>query len=1152
MPSILLEHRLRIRNAADTADLLVVSSVRGDTLPWLKEPPTGDGSALDPVTGKVQSGVYTGRIVDAITSGTNRVITSLYNDSTGRPQLGYRKAFWEFRENGGSWLTLSAGLLTKLSPASDIEWDVAVSEAMILEHQGTSFAPKTSLVTCTANASGGATSITVAALPFIIATGTILYFSGGVAATLTADAAAGATSIAVSALSGAVSSGESARATEPIAAFVVRWPNRGCILGGPVRGGIQIGATAQPDLGGWEVNVADSQGNDRWLQFRSGYGPPKFERKTNLSDVLIGQAVIDAADKFYVGYGTALPGSTQLRTIDETRLTRPWRSLVIELVGNGFYQPLQFARWNGADVGKDGRYRQIINGPVVQNGFFIRAPGLSVSGTIYRLRLFSAEVSEQSPIYWTGHPVDYMAALWDEQNITYDASAVSTVRDAIGRQRRISVRKTTTVEMGTELEQMCYGPFGIGVRMSSTGALQPFVSRIFASAAPSVVITDADVVQQTTRIGELDTAPSIRRVVLKQQRIVRSQDAAQPSLLGAIPSPYLAEASKALDGFLVQDEEIRRENGDAFAIGQTEQTYDVPGMIHLLNQESDAAGFTDQLAKEIFDRRGRGVVKGSTTAIRGGSGDSLSLGDELLINVKQLPNKNKRYIDDNTVGARRMQVVRITPTTIGKEIDLEDSGANAAAVVTLPTLSIAASSDLPRTVAELTITNAATLNAAGLGARVRLATVPSSSPLIPDYTDFVAYLPGQIPAGAIRLPATTAGYIVFAIARSEQVGSQPSAYTSAVSVTLSAMNPPTSVTVTPSGSDGSKATVAWTIGSGMTDMLTDIFLRAQGDPFSNAVRRFTVEAGSVQYVLEGLTPSALYTASVQHRDRLTGDVSTLVDVNFTAGGTTRTLRPPVLPNFFTGKLDLTGAPVTDGTYGLAVSAVEMPGRVEFYEAVETSVGSGTYGTAASVALAASVQGDWTVYQNTAPNDGLRRQVKARHVQDGATASSFTVVAAGQPWGTPSLLPKIAPTFVFDRFRCRLKKSGVQSIPNNTLQAVAFDLEDYDVGGLHDTVTNNSRITIPTGGGGRLWQFQGIVGWANNADTTQRQMSIYKNGLSLVDGIRVSAINGNTTLLNLSWSDIPVDTDYYELIVWQNSGVAVNIDINTKFASVDVY
>ena len=61
MSSVLLEYRLRVRDSLDSVDVLLVSSVRGDALPYLKEPPQGDGAEFDPLTGAYRSGSMTCR-----------------------------------------------------------------------------------------------------------------------------------------------------------------------------------------------------------------------------------------------------------------------------------------------------------------------------------------------------------------------------------------------------------------------------------------------------------------------------------------------------------------------------------------------------------------------------------------------------------------------------------------------------------------------------------------------------------------------------------------------------------------------------------------------------------------------------------------------------------------------------------------------------------------------------------------------------------------------------------------------------------------------------------------------------------------------------------------------------------------------------------
>ena len=75
--------------------------------------------------------------------------------------------------------------------------------------------------------------------------------------------------------------------------------------------------------------------------------------------------------------------------------------------------------------------------------------------------------------------------------------------------------------------------------------------------------------------------------------------------------------------------------------------------------------------------------------------------------------------------------------------------------------------------------------------------------------------------------------------------------------------------------------------------------------------------------------------------------------------------------------------------------------------------------------------------------------------------------------------------------CSLYKSTAQNANNSTWTAITFDSENFDVGGYHDTSTNNTRITIPTGKGG-YYSLSGSLCWAGNT-TGPRAAGIYKNG-----------------------------------------------------------
>lgn len=117
-------------------------------------------------------------------------------------------------------------------------------------------------------------------------------------------------------------------------------------------------------------------------------------------------------------------------------------------------------------------------------------------------------------------------------------------------------------------------------------------------------------------------------------------------------------------------------------------------------------------------------------------------------------------------------------------------------------------------------------------------------------------------------------------------------------------------------------------------------------------------------------------------------------------------------------------------------------------------------------------------------------------------------------------------------------SSTQSISNSTATAVTFDSEDYDVGSMHSTVSNTSRITIPTSGDG-LYLVIGQLAYAANA-TGIRQTLLRKNGTT---GIAqdLSTPNGtNGTEIHLMSVVTLVATDYVELVAVQSSGGALNV------------
>lgn len=920
MPSVLLEYRLRIRDAADTTDVLVVSSVRGDTLPYLTEAPHGDGAEFDPITGAYRSGSTTFRIADAITSGTSRVVTSQLEDANFRQQLASRPAYGEERVNGGTWTNIQAGIVTAIRLASSAVYEIDVGDATRATRNLVAFAPKRDAV--------DATKI------------------------------------------------------ESIATWMARWPHRGTIVGGPVLGGF----LARADLGGWEMRVADRQvagttsytpsgGSPvttttriAYLSFDAGYAAPGFTRSTRMKDIR------DGANSA-LGPVTWSP-STSFPADIEVAWTG-WSDLVVQVGTQYFGATNAFAGFAGRAPDN-----VFLSDTRDTTGLFVwdSAQRLTV-GAAVRVHVFDALPTERCPIYYSGHPVDLWMKLCDEAGLTYDATAAGTCKDALGRNLRINLRITGSQAWASFVESVLYGPCGFSARTDATGRLVPFATRVMSTALPSVTLTSADVPQAETVLFELTEADAITKLTVNQTNLVTT------------PTPGGSIA--ALDGVEQQSVQVIRTSGDAGGPVQREQSYTIPGFLDTGSGTYEST-LVDALARNVFDRYGRGRIAGETLALRGASGDAVVLGQEVVLALTAMPNHNLRYGDDNTVGGRVVQLVRITQEPSGKRCRVIDSGPNAQPASPVPTLTVAAGTALGS--ALVSITTAATLNAALIGVRVQWAQTTGAAPSAADYTDVAWYDYGKVPTVAVALPPASPGNTVYVRARSEQANHRPSAYSTAVSVATLGFSAPTSLTATPDATDGSRCVLAWAIGTGASTLVTDVFLRLQIEPAGSDILRDTLLAGSVAALLDGLTPGTAYTASVQHRDPVTGATSTKTTVNFTAGAGTLILPSPTLPMGIVGRTTAGGVPRIDGTYGLNVTAAVLPGTIEFWEAVETGVASGVYGTAVRVDSVAAAVGRPTEFRRIAPNDKLRRSLTARHVRTGVTSSAFTSAVVVDPWG----------------------------------------------------------------------------------------------------------------------------------------------------------
>lgn len=116
-------------------------------------------------------------------------------------------------------------------------------------------------------------------------------------------------------------------------------------------------------------------------------------------------------------------------------------------------------------------------------------------------------------------------------------------------------------------------------------------------------------------------------------------------------------------------------------------------------------------------------------------------------------------------------------------------------------------------------------------------------------------------------------------------------------------------------------------------------------------------------------------------------------------------------------------------------------------------------------------------------------------------------------------------------------AATTSVANNTETSVSFDAEDYDVGNLHDTLTNPSRFTIPAGGDG-YYAIVAQAKWATDADGV-RSTRIYKNGALQAQQDQAAGTTDFTTCQASTVLPL-VATDYIEMKVFHTAGAALNL------------
>lgn len=945
MPEVTLFYRTRIRNAANSADDLVVSTLGvGGTNPYMTAPPSGDGGSLDILTGAIQEGALQVRLADAITGANTRILTAILADAAGKQQLLGRVVVIEESTDGTSWATYFIGYLRGVRLVTGIEYELTVGDITRAESS-------------------------------------YLCFSQ-ISAT---------------------------------------FPQGVNIIGEPIPGGWG----PIPAIGQTTFVVLDKTAKRVRLQYKYGPLPPDYVYKNSGS-----------RDHFLTVNRLARPFAVQnynwMGEDPTVRANFPRLAVVVSNPTTGavvgtftpIVQPatpiagdpiLQRRILEANSLLSDGLGYLWLDWPA---GGAIAQPA---NGTLYAVRVYPLDVSDLNPVHLEGHPIDIWTSLYTLAGIPYSASAAAALKDALGATLRFRGRITAPILLSDFVAKMFAGPLGIGVRVASDGTRELIAVRDLPTSLPGTTITVNDLRSDQGVIFDLNDSTVVNRVTWKIQQY-------------GPWDPTLDGGQQPNDLISIQPIQYQTINGDSGALVGKEQTYDVMGHFY----DSRGATFFSPIdffaaqASRVFDRFGRGGIESEVQVVRG---ISPALGSYVVLNVPHLPVavQGATPVSQRGQAPRAVQVKGSRPDPSGPILRVLDIGRNALPAVN-PTLTFAASALDPKHVAEVTVTNAAALSAAGIE-RVNFQMATGAGTPAGGSVDFAARGVFQLlTTPTVPLPPVAAGEKVWVRAQSKDSQALfAGPWTAWTSVTLTALTAPSGLVLS-SGANDTEKVVTWAL----ADLNSPVLIRWKLTGDVNWAASVALPAGTVTYTIRNLVPGG---------GGITGEVlvmdyspspgqSTPTAFSFTPGSTVPTLPTPWSPAGWCGPQDdLSGGPgLADGSFGLDVTAAQWPAFVEFEVAVETGIGTGVYGSFVTASAPLVQQGyrTRTRFSSYAANDKLRRKLRARHNLPGYTASAYTAEVVVNPWvAQKSIIPAIATP----SFSLAGKVDGTQESPAAFLLAI---------------------------------------------------------------------------------------------------------------------
>lgn len=128
---------------------------------------------------------------------------------------------------------------------------------------------------------------------------------------------------------------------------------------------------------------------------------------------------------------------------------------------------------------------------------------------------------------------------------------------------------------------------------------------------------------------------------------------------------------------------------------------------------------------------------------------------------------------------------------------------------------------------------------------------------------------------------------------------------------------------------------------------------------------------------------------------------------------------------------------------------------------------------------------------------------------------------------------------------RVTNTAATTVTDNTAFKVPFATEDFDTDGFHDNSTNNTRLTIPAGLGGKYILTGSLTYNTSNLQNTYA--AITKNGSTYLTYTgRYAGVASGAAGHNVAAVVDLISGDYIELEAYQNSGSGKNLEGTAGF------